>query len=483
MIGKNQKILIALCLLYIAPNLVSGFYYNDDMFRSVIGYYGWSGDGRPLADLIYKGLSLGPVLPDFFPIPLIMAILVYGFISLHVIEKTFNIRGYIGVAVGLSIICNPFFSSNLSYRYDSFFMVLSVCAAISPFLKIKNKIASIVLSVIFLNVSLSMYQASVSLYIIFSAIELLMLLNSNASFKLAVANVTMRVMVLFMAMAIYLRVVIPATSIGYYFSNFNKPLSISIQGAHKLIDNFTQAYGYIQEILHSPLIVSFIISSFLFLFSSYLIVLNSKRKLLVLSSIITIFFAGVAFAPGVSMFSANPSFMPRVYIGFGGLMYILLIIPALALQKCNSDIYKKISFVSVFIFYIGFFLFNAAMVNANTEEFNNKTRLASRIVNSLDSLDLSKNENLFITGESPRSNAAQIIRMIYPFSDKMILDTFSNGYDGGRFMLIRAGLNDFSYPDSDTRERILKSFSNREPVLRNNIFSIYDIENVTLIKF
>lgn len=483
MIGKNQKILIALCLLYIAPNLASGFYYNDDMFRSVIGYYGWSGDGRPLADLIYKYFSMGPVLPDFFPIPLIISIMAYGMISMNIIEKQFNISGYIGVAAGLSIICNPFLSSNLSYRYDSFFMVLSICAAILPFIKIKNKITNFVLSIIFLIASLSMYQASISIYIIFSVIEFLILLNGNNSFSLAVSNATIRFLSLVISMVLYLHVVIPATNTGYYFSDFNKPISISIQGAHTLINNFTNAYNYMLGILHSPLIISVIISLFLFLLSSYMIMLKSKKKIFILFSIISTLLAGATFAPGVSMFSANPSFMPRVYIGFGGLMFVLLIVPALSLQKSNSDVYKKISLVSVFIFYIGFFLFNAALVNANTEEFNNKTRLASRIVNSLDSVNLSDNGNLFIAGEPPRSNAVQIIKMVYPFSEKMILDTFSNGYDGGRFMLIRSGLNDFSYPDNYTREKILKLLPNREPVLVNNIFSIYDIENVTLIKF
>ncbi|EBC2808246.1 hypothetical protein CSS90_15325, partial [Salmonella enterica subsp. enterica serovar Schwarzengrund] len=55
--NNNDKmfvsILLGLVLIYTFPLLTQQSYYIDDLGRSLYGGLGWSGNGRPLADVIF----------------------------------------------------------------------------------------------------------------------------------------------------------------------------------------------------------------------------------------------------------------------------------------------------------------------------------------------------------------------------------------------------------------------------------------------
>ncbi|EFJ3328968.1 hypothetical protein G5I70_004439, partial [Escherichia coli] len=132
----NRHIVIAagLTLFYAIPLLLGTSYYNDDIFRSVWSYYGWQGDGRPLAEAIYRTITTGDVLPDYFPGMTILALILYSAVSLKVCEYFIGSKGIKAIVLSLCFLASPFFVSNLLFRYDSFFMVLSVTMAITPYI-------------------------------------------------------------------------------------------------------------------------------------------------------------------------------------------------------------------------------------------------------------------------------------------------------------------------------------------------------------
>lgn len=55
---KALFIYSGLALLFIYPLIQAGIYYRDDLDRSITGYYGWRGLGRPFADIIPPSLYL-----------------------------------------------------------------------------------------------------------------------------------------------------------------------------------------------------------------------------------------------------------------------------------------------------------------------------------------------------------------------------------------------------------------------------------------
>ncbi|MBF8454626.1 hypothetical protein I0U45_12685 [Proteus mirabilis] len=62
-------------------------------------------------------------------------------------------------------------------------------------------------------------------------------------------------------------------------------------------------------------------------------------------------------------------------------------------------------------------------------------------------------------------------------------NTFWGGYDGGRFMLMRSGLNNIYYDTNETASELIAKTSNEYPIFKSNKFSIFDIEGVIIIKF
>nr|AEP25482.1 putative glucosyl transferase [Yersinia pseudotuberculosis] len=486
MSNKNVfYVFCSLCFVYVIPSLISGFYYNDDMFRSVIGYYGWNGDGRPLSDYVYKFISTKPVLPDYFPLPIALSLVAYSYISIRIAKNIFHIQSYAAIFIALSIITNPFFASNLWYRYDSFFMVMSVCMAIAPFSFNKERTIVWVVSTFLLLMSLSLYQASIALFIIISSIEMTISFSKNI---LSTKNILLRLLRRFLSflfsIIIYFKIVMPLTDTGYYFNDFNKIIHPSLDGLHKLIENYKNAYSYMWEITNSPLLYPILLAMIIFIVSCVSLFFKSHRRIEFTISMLITMLMSILFSPGVSMFSENPSFMPRVYIGFGGFILFITSIIVISFSDCNtSKNIKRISYCVLVYFYFSIFAFFYSATNANNEEFNNKTALANRIVSVLDTLNLSNSNVLFFDGEPPKSHAVQINKLVYPFSEVMVLTTFSSGYDGGRFMLMRAGMRDIEYPSNEVRQMILSLSKDSIPVFKNNVFSVYRIDNVTLIKF
>ncbi|MEL6007674.1 glucosyl transferase GtrII family protein, partial [Citrobacter portucalensis] len=69
---SNNAITIFLFLIIMSFQIISSdIYYMDDIFRHVLWYSGWSGDGRPFADTIYNIISFGNSIVDMHPMPLI----------------------------------------------------------------------------------------------------------------------------------------------------------------------------------------------------------------------------------------------------------------------------------------------------------------------------------------------------------------------------------------------------------------------------
>lgn len=67
---KALFIYSGLALLFIYPLIQAGIYYRDDLDRSITGYYGWRGLGRPFADILTRFfLPVGTITWTYFLIP------------------------------------------------------------------------------------------------------------------------------------------------------------------------------------------------------------------------------------------------------------------------------------------------------------------------------------------------------------------------------------------------------------------------------
>ncbi|MGT6149579.1 glucosyltransferase domain-containing protein [Escherichia coli] len=163
----NRYLLTTLLLtLFVSVPLVSiNAQYLDDIARTVDGYYGWSIDGRPLADLIYFILSYGGRIVDLFPVAQILSYMLVG-VSAFILCRYFGLSGVYAVIISLPAFASPLLLGNMLFRYDSINMSLSILSAVMAFITSnhENKYFRLV-SVPLIASSMCLYQASIGIFV------------------------------------------------------------------------------------------------------------------------------------------------------------------------------------------------------------------------------------------------------------------------------------------------------------------------------
>ena len=161
---KNQLIAATISAILIAiPICLMVPLYQDDFERAINGQYYWSGDGRPIAELIYRLISFGsPQVVLTSPLGMLLCIPGISFSSLLLCRIFDHRKIWGGALAAILLFSSPYFIENLSFSFDSPMMVLAVffslCAAylIVSFCSKWASFAAVFLAVC----SLSLYQAA-----------------------------------------------------------------------------------------------------------------------------------------------------------------------------------------------------------------------------------------------------------------------------------------------------------------------------------
>jgi hypothetical protein len=161
----------ALYLLAILPIIRADRFYVDDMGRALTGYLGWSGDGRPLANVFMEVFNLGTPLTDISPLPQIVSVALLAALAVSVAGR-FRIPGNILPALIVApLVISPFFLENLSYKFDALTMTLALFLAVMTVLKTRDDLPGVLLGTLGLVASLSLYQAAFNAFLVFAAVE------------------------------------------------------------------------------------------------------------------------------------------------------------------------------------------------------------------------------------------------------------------------------------------------------------------------
>lgn len=162
---NDHKKHIVISFFYILPIILAGTYYADDMGRAYRGH-SWDGDGRFIANFIINALSFCNGILSTFPYSLIISTTIFMMAGISLHKLLFNSEGCSVKkhALPLLLLTSPFLLENLSYRFDSIPMALSLFIVTIPFHFIDKK-KFIPLSVLCVFVSLGLYQISSMLYV------------------------------------------------------------------------------------------------------------------------------------------------------------------------------------------------------------------------------------------------------------------------------------------------------------------------------
>ena len=174
---KALFIYSGLALLFIYPLIQAGIYYRDDLDRSITGYYGWRGLGRPFADILTRFFSAsGHYNLDLFPYTMLASCIFLGAsalaLSKHLIKSDIPNANMVAAL----LIFNPFILQNIAYRYDSLGMSIAFFLTVVAYTyKNKNLTIEVATKLIAGVLSLTLYQPCANIFIGLLAIDVIII--------------------------------------------------------------------------------------------------------------------------------------------------------------------------------------------------------------------------------------------------------------------------------------------------------------------
>lgn len=479
MIYSKKCFISCLVILGLAliPIIGSNVYYMDDLYRVVLGIKGWSGDARPFAEIFYNALTLqSGIMPDLFPAPLILAVVFVCFVFSMLSEKFSNGRDVLFAFCICPLILNPLFSSNLHFKYDSPFMVLSVAFALLPFcFSFKKTVLYVLITAAFVTLTLSTYQVSVNIFAVLTVVEFLYA-ATKGGFRGAVLRLVNRGVGFIVGYFVYSKIIIPLTPVNKYFLEYSTAVGLDESGALKIFDNFTSSFTIFtnSQSLGFEIFVFCIVAAYVLAISN-VVISNYKSTnpvALVLSSALA-FFMFVLLIPGVMIFSEQPLFFARGYIGFGGFVSAMLI------PLCWASV-RALKYILVipYVYMVGFVY---AAHNAFKLENDHIEQTAMSIINDINSSGHDDVKYIRVDGALKNSPGTEVIVTAYPLIKTILPKAFSYQYDGGLYVIKRLGLPDVKYATDENAEAISNGCL---PKLKRHYYDIcFGVEDTAYVKF
>lgn len=170
------------CLLYALPIILADVYYRDDMERVLNPAAGWYTLGRPTADLLMRVFTFNIFeITDTAPLTLILGILFISWVIWSAAIKTEQTLSIGSVAPYVLLLISPFFLQNISYKYDSFPMIVGLGLSILAFFYPRDRgIKSYLVPSAFIFIALTLYQPCSNIFIGLYGVNLLIGFNKNS---------------------------------------------------------------------------------------------------------------------------------------------------------------------------------------------------------------------------------------------------------------------------------------------------------------
>ncbi|MDU4943881.1 MAG: glucosyltransferase domain-containing protein [Mixta calida] len=245
-------VIIGATFLFILPLMLSGILYQDDILRSMNGEPYWGALGRPLSDVVVMALGFGSgYVIDAFPLSLIIAAAFLCASSL-LLYCRFSIQRGISSGIVFSLFSlSPFFLQNLSYHFDCFPMMLGVFLATLPYSLVSSSLRTFVrvaVGVICLVMALSLYQATINVFLSLCAIEIIYILHTSRSGFEAFKRSTERAVTALIGMLVYMKAVTPF----FLSKNVHSDLITKAEDpAKSLLHNFDRFWSIANSLLNN----------------------------------------------------------------------------------------------------------------------------------------------------------------------------------------------------------------------------------------
>ena len=332
--GFWKYVCIAFCLylLGIFAIIRADVYYIDDWGRAIIGYKEWDNFSRYISWFLATFMHMDTILADIAPLTQFVAITFLSFASIIVV---WSIREIIwknedskwesseipykkrltalGIIASIPIGLSPYFLSNLSFRYDSPYMALSVLFSVIPFIFIHHIRVYIPISILCSLGMCMTYQASSGIEIILVLFFAFLMFNqTNAGVKKTCIFIAASFLNYIVALAIFKLFILRSFS---HKQAGTKTLN-SDDFIHGVIENLETYLNYLwDDFGWSGIKICFLILVLVFIVSAvYQAKINKFLSFLLAICVVSI---GIALSYGTYLVLAQPLTLPRAFIGIG----------------------------------------------------------------------------------------------------------------------------------------------------------------------
>lgn len=464
---KNFKFHIIFALIYIFPLILANNYYMDDTNRIIDGS-GWNEVGRNLATKIMQLLSFGNQSVDLFPYTTILASLILALAGFYIseilqIEKNQQIK-----FSGLLLLTSPFMLENLSYRWDSLPMSISIISVIIPFIFISNSKKFIFSSILGILTCILIYQASLVIYGLL-IICLIISYCINKTIKEIIYILKTSFISLIIAMLIY-KIIVLLFNIN--FSNRELTIFQSTTPLIFLKNNIENSYFLVKDAFNKPLKILFLMIFLVFIISLIKFIFVPKNKSYKVASLLLLLII-----PFVIIFiliiQQNTWFVPRVLIGFPFLIYSLFLF-------INFFSEKVCSYLS-----IGALLISLPLMATYSNSLKNQDNFNNFLMQSISSkVDIINNKKIIIEGIEPWCPEVKIPIHNFPILTRLIPRYTHSNFWSSRLIARKTYSEEFSPLINDYEYQEIIKIKKTIPITtKTNFYYIREDQSNIIVDF
>jgi hypothetical protein len=483
---------LLLYALLLLPILIADRYNIDDWGRSVFGYLHWANNGRPLTDLIVRTLDLGTPLADFSPTCQIGSIICLAWLSAVVARKFAIRRPFLASLATFPLGANPFFLANLSFKFDSLPMALSLLFALIPVvldtLSAERESRSMLLGSIFLLGSLCLYQPGINAFLIFAVLEYLLLQKTNESPATITRLVRHRIIQFVLALCLYKIVALCTVREGY--STEHSSLVHGIQGLAIVQRNLVvfwsfpivQLTGRLRVALLLPIVFALLISIAVgWRYSSQAF---QRGKFIWVSSAFLTPVLMLLGTFGFLILLQSPAGGPRTFIGFGALLASSLVIISSVLTDYNVPGSLQCGFLIVPAYMM--IAFAAIFGNATKAQKDYERHIAEKLSDDLkEVMSAEPISNLIVEGSVGYAPVVKrIVEKRYSLLGNLVPIDLASDEDGG-FAHMVLGYQGISVPpetSKDRRSAITAESEHSIPFRRNSYYRLFLVDHELVVR-
>ncbi|MDA3043939.1 MULTISPECIES: glucosyltransferase domain-containing protein [unclassified Campylobacter] len=318
---------------------------------------------------------------DISPIPQLVTLGIVSLASLALCKIFTNKLNFMTVLATVPVGLSPFYLENMSFKFDSPFMAIALALMIFPFLFVKRLPLFAIISLFSVLIMSMTYQAANSVFIIISIfLALKMALEGkkwNKIFKFCfVALVCFILPLLFYKIAL-----LKTVAAGYAGTAISDSLldSISINILYTLSVP-TLALNGSQNV--NEIFLKFSLRYLLIAFIIFMVYKSKINKILALFLTIICIVVSFVLQTGTYLVLSNPTFDPRVFMGFGVIVSIIF------LGCINRGIKPIKAAINACVIFTAYFLIiqSSAYANALEAQYNYNYQRMSAMQNDLNRL-------------------------------------------------------------------------------------------------